>query len=307
MNGIGAVIVAYNPDPEHFREVIAAVRPQVEHLVIVNNGGPLPANVDGSFESIECDGNIGIAAALNRGIARLLELGCRWLLLLDHDSVAPPGMVAGLQQALQQSGTGGDLAVAVGPAYYNAPMGRNAPFVRFGWLRLNYVEASADAPVIPVDFLISSGTLLTADAIARVGWMDESLFIDYVDTEWCMRATSKGYRLLGCGSVDMRHSLGDEPVEFLNKVMPGHSPLRHYYIIRNAVLVAIRRYIPLKLKCIILLSMTKTFLFYSVAPPDRGAHFRMMCKGLLHGLLGKGGPLPNRIQRQPISPASDRS
>ena len=36
--GITAVVVTYNPDPEQLARLCQAVQPQVEHVVLVDNG-----------------------------------------------------------------------------------------------------------------------------------------------------------------------------------------------------------------------------------------------------------------------------
>jgi rhamnosyltransferase len=40
-----------------------------------------------------------------------------------------------------------------------------------------------------------------------VGGMNDSLFIDYVDIEWCLRAKNLGYEILGCYRALMNHYL----------------------------------------------------------------------------------------------------
>jgi rhamnosyltransferase len=37
---------------------------------------------------------------------------------------------------------------------------------------------------VEASFLIASGCLISLDVIKNVGYMDEGLFIDYVDVEW---------------------------------------------------------------------------------------------------------------------------
>jgi len=55
--------------------------------------------------------------------------------------------------------------------------------------------------VLETDMLIASGCLIPADVLRDVGLMDDALFIDHVDTDWCMRARARGYRLLGVCEV----------------------------------------------------------------------------------------------------------
>jgi len=59
------------------------------------------------------------------------------------------------------------------------------------------------------DFLLSSGSLVPLDVIDKVGGMEEELFIDQVDTEWCLRARSMGYRVFGAFGAILEHRLGE--------------------------------------------------------------------------------------------------
>ncbi len=103
---ICAVIVSYHPATEGLERVLGALRPQVDDLVVVDNGSP-QETLDWlhrhasqlSFEVIPLGRNTGVASALNQGIAWARERGCTYVLMMDQDSVAQPGMVARLADA----------------------------------------------------------------------------------------------------------------------------------------------------------------------------------------------------------------
>ena len=63
--------------------------------------------------------------------------------------------------------------------------------------------------------------------------MNEGLFIDYVDIEWCLRARHRGYESFGVFAAHMRHSLGDKHIGMLGKKITLHTPARYYYQFRN--------------------------------------------------------------------------
>ncbi|MCV5831057.1 hypothetical protein OFN28_30780, partial [Escherichia coli] len=50
---------------------------------------------------------------------------------------------------------------------------------------------------VDVDHLIASGSLIPVDVFEKIGGMDDSLFIDYVDVEWSLRARYQGLRCYG--------------------------------------------------------------------------------------------------------------
>ena len=95
------------------------------------------------------------------------------------------------------------------------------------------------------DVLISSGKLILADAVKEIGMMDESLFIDLVDFEWCWRAKKYGYRVFSSKRARMGHMVGQKNVKILKVytlLIP--SPIRHYYQFRNTLFLLKRDYVP---------------------------------------------------------------
>lgn len=47
-----------------------------------------------------------------------------------------------------------------------------------------------------VDADITSGNLLRKEVFEKVGFFDDSLFIDLVDTDFCMRLNEKGIKMI---------------------------------------------------------------------------------------------------------------
>jgi len=62
--------------------------------------------------------------------------------------------------------------------------------------------------MIETDYVVSSGALIPLAVLDQVGMMDESLFIDYVDSEWGLRAKSRGHLSFGICAAQMVHCLG---------------------------------------------------------------------------------------------------
>ncbi|ADI29620.1 glycosyltransferase family 2 protein [Methylotenera versatilis] len=300
---IGGVIVAYYPDKEQFLSVVQAALNDLDFLLVVNNGeAPITIITDilamsidkKKFEIIENSQNLGIAKALNIGLKILIEKGCSYFLMLDQDSLVPKNMVSTLLNSLEKLNSGDTKVAAIGPAYFNSRLNKFAPFIQFGKMSLKKIEIDQKIEVTQTHFLITSGTLLTLDAIQNIGLMEEGLFIDYVDTEWCLRALSKGYKLYGDSGVIMEHSLGDNPLVLLGWRFPMHSPLRHYYLVRNAIHLIRKSYIPLNWRFIIFWRMLRSFIFYSLIPENRSEHFKKMKLGLSDGLAGVLGRMNER-------------
>ena len=80
--------VTFRPHVPDTAALLRAVAPQVDALVVVDNGSPAPvvaelraACEEVGAELVELGANLGIAAAQNRGLARARELGAGLFLL----------------------------------------------------------------------------------------------------------------------------------------------------------------------------------------------------------------------------------
>ena len=246
---VAAVLVTYHPDQATLRAALQALHGQVAQVWVVDNTAApdacpwLPALVGTAAvpaQLLSQRQNLGIGAAHNIGIQAARAQGARWVLLLDQDSCLEPGAVARLREAALALQQRGERVAAVGPQYRARDGKEWSGFVRFGWLRLVHQPASAACPIVPADFLISSGSLIPMAALEAIGPMDEALFIDHVDTEWCLRARTLGYRMFGVHGARMVHALGERRWRvWLGRWrnLPLHAPFRYYYIFRNNALL----------------------------------------------------------------------
>lgn len=301
-----AVIVTYHPDLGILRSAVAAIHGQVQRIVIVDNGSPedtvsrlrhIAADVGAHL--IPSPKNLGVAAGHNLGIAWARRQGCTHVLLLDQDSVAGPNMVAELLAAHHDLTARGVRVAAVGPRYEDPVSGHTSFFVRFGRLKFKRIHCTPRhcGERVEVDFLITSGSLISLAALDHIGGMDEDLFIDHVDTEWCLRARSKGYRAFGICDAVMHHTLGSETLRvwlWRWRFVPRHSPLRHYYVFRNSLLLYRRPYVPTAMILNDIVRLMFMLVFYSLRTAPRREHARMMIKGLIDGLRGRTGPFPSQ-------------
>ena len=203
---VAAVLVTHNPDQEALRASINAVAGQVSNVFVVDNGSRnfpdqwLETLGDGCVARLhflpQLD-NLGIGAGHNLGIEQARMHGAAFVLLLDQDSQVYPGMVAQLRSSYAALTQTGIRVACVGPRYHDPQNSALSKFVRVGLLGFTLIDCKQDSAVVEVDFLVSSGSLLPLSPLLDIGLMDESLFIDHVDTEWCFRAKTKGYKLFG--------------------------------------------------------------------------------------------------------------
>ena len=285
MTKIIAVVVSYRPHLPRLKAQFHALSAQVDAVVWVDNASGLALDDRQTpHRCIELDKNYGIAHAQNVGIAWAREQGATHVLLMDQDSQPAPDMVEHLLQALCQR----PHAAAVGPRYsddrQNAHATAKSPFVRLRGWSFERIPCTDDNNIIPVDCLIASGALIPVDVFDTVGLMRADWFIDYIDTEWCLRARQYSRECYGVCSAKMSHSIGENPFYFMGRAFPVHSPLRHYYQIRNAIFLIKTPWVSWGWKKALAWHIAQKMGFYSLILPPRLTHIRQMVKAVWDGV-----------------------
>jgi rhamnosyltransferase len=299
---MASVTVAFNPDVPRIEAQLRDLKSQVDIIIVVDNGSVPPLQSGLSDQGLKdaivwitLGENRGIAGGLNAGIAAAKERGAEFVICMDHDSIALPGCIARLAAAFLRLEAEGTRVAAVGPRISDPRSHKESPFVKLGWLTHTHQFCSAGSEdSLECDFLISSGCFARVANYdeSRVGALDEGLFIDSVDFEWCCRARSRGFTLYGICDAVLDHRLGDSRKSLLGSwSMIIHSPERLYYMTRNRIVLYGRGYVPLRWKSKDVLRMfvklTLTLLF--VAPRMR--YLELSLKGMRDAVTGRRGPL----------------
>jgi len=63
--------------------------------------------------------------------------------------------------------------------------------------------------------------------------MREELFIDWVDFEWCCRASQKSFCILSVPGVSIEHRMGNGARKIAGRTVALRNRVRYYYMIRN--------------------------------------------------------------------------
>lgn len=239
-----AIVVTYNPEPKKIRDLIYQLEINLVKVIVVDNNSTFK-DTDISYICINLDSNFGIAYAQNIGIKKAIELGAENIIFFDQDSFIDSNFVSNLLYDFDKINKTPIKLAAIGPRFLDANKGFYFPALKFnskGLIDKISVE-NIDKP-IEVSFLISSGTLVSVEALKEIGLMREEFFIDFVDTEWCFRALSMGYKLYMSDKAFMKHSIGDDTLKLANFNIPVHSGFRRYYRIRNLFFMWKMPYIP---------------------------------------------------------------
>jgi rhamnosyltransferase len=292
-HAIAGIVITFHPNQKTLVKLVNTLSTQLDHVLIVDNGSPEvvsdwfkgAANV----EVISLGDNFGIARAQNVGIQRSKEFDSSHVILFDQDSDLAPDTIPALIAAMRQLQSDGNKVACIGPRYIDKRQNNPTPFIRIEGLRLVRDSCKRLSDIVLVDHLIASGSMIPISTLDVVGGMAEDLFIDYVDLEWCERAKFKGYQTYGVCAAQMEHTLGDEPISFMGTSYPARSPLRHYYMFRNAMWVYRQDYVRWNWKVVDGLRLLRKYVFYTLYAKPRSKHFWMMNKGMWNGLIGKMG------------------
>lgn len=282
-----AIIVTYNIGKE-VEAGVASVLPQVNRVVIVDNGSgantiEILDNIQQRFPKVVIlrnKENLGIAAALNRGVKYALENGYDWVLTLDDDSEAEPKMVEKMLQAYHSFGPEKQMKIAVMAPNYTILKG------------LVYFEGS------PRDILttITSGQLVKTDIFKKIGFYKEDLFIECVDHEFCLRIARAGMKTVLVPAAILKQRMGPKPQlkSFFGKkfVVANHASHRYYYIYRNSIYLY-ATYWRTAFFWIIKNIFSNKIIFLKILlfEENKWAKIKMVLKGCLDAISGKYGTI----------------
>lgn len=223
---ICAVFVTYYPD-DGFPKRVALLSPQVAHYIIIDNTPASDASPciekakkeNPSGEVVRNRENFGLAKGLNQGIQLAEKLGYLWLLTMDQDSEAALDMVSELLKA-HNTATRENMHVDLIGVNLNYRGTKHFTFDRQCG-GLDYIKKMG---------IQTSGSLFSLSMYKRIGPFREDFFIDYIDTEYCLRLKRAGFQSIIACRAHMLHSIGNTKKY---SVTIHYNALRRYYRTRN--------------------------------------------------------------------------
>lgn len=247
---ITALIVTFNPNCENVQNLLNQLIRQSVNVVIVDNGSKgneidkIKSN--SNIEVICLKNNLGIATAQNKGVEFAIQNGADYILFFDQDSSIPDGYIEDLYNDYQYLTKQGTKVGAIGPRFIDERYNfyyKTISVNKYGFRKKH--DVSNIVKPLPSTLLISSGSLISVSTLKDVGYMRDHYFIDYVDTEWCLRAEAKGYTNFVSSSAVMKHTIGDDVLQFKLFNVPVHSAFRRYFRVRNAFFMMREPHVPL--------------------------------------------------------------
>jgi GT2 family glycosyltransferase len=303
-----AVVSAYNPD-DSLPERVESLLRQVEHVVVVDDGSP--RDVSEVLARAEAQGaavlrleqNSGIATALNAGIRHARSIwDPAWIMTMDQDSRLTDGYVSKALACVHHDGAQTAVVGAISAESHN---GKPLPTIRVRD-RLEVLDP------------MQSGTLYRSEVFDHVGYFDDALFIDCVDSDFNARIRRAGYHIEIAKGVDLTHSLGkSRPMVILGwrahlgsnpLFIYEHQPFRVYYITRNILTIA-RRYALSQPEWVArrLFMEVQSDAVRLLFGPRRTLSAVAIAKGAFDFAAGRMGRIPQNVAQSLGAPDNDRA
>ncbi|PXV62186.1 rhamnosyltransferase [Dysgonomonas alginatilytica] len=295
-NNVFAIIVTFNPELDLLSKQLESLKHQVNGIVYVDNGTKNIEQLKKFYEEHTFSTNIfyilnlknqGLGYAQNQGIKLAFEKGADHIFLLDHDSIVEHNCIYQLLETEKSLLKKGIKVGLVGPVFVNVHNNLPSPASIMQGLCIKKRFPKND-PIF-ASYLIASGSLIRTNVLKTVGLIDEKLFIDGLDLEWCFRANYFGFKIVMTPDAKMEHRLGDRRISIGKVNLASHSPQRRYYIVRNSFLFNRYKHIPLGFRIRTgFLSIIKICAML-IKSTNRKDFYRYNILGLRDGILGKFG------------------
>lgn len=288
MNDIAYIVILYKPDLSVLEHNISNSGLAHQNFILIDNtdDSDLSQEISNLFENVTYVANhknLGIASAQNIGIQIAVNKNYEFIVFFDQDSIIPNNYNINIVEEYIRIEKQCTELFLLGPTVYNLESKEEYRSVIHKKNAYKGVE----------DFyyqrdVISSGSCVRASKISDVGLMDDKLFIDSVDFEWCWRAQSKGFVTGITPNVTLGHKVGQNELKlpFGYKVIIS-SPIRYFYQYRNYIWLFRRRYVPNTWKVNTGIKFIARLLYFPFVVKSGLTIEKYMWKGILAGFYKK--------------------
>ncbi len=291
MTQLAIVIVLYRSRDElgPLWDCLRAQSFQDWRLIAVDNspedggGDFLAARGDARVEVVRNAANLGFARAVNQGLHRALAGDVPRCLLLNPDTEFSPDFLAGLMAAWDKTGA---QVIAPRVMYHGDP---DRAWYAGGHFDDGWTFANRHDPYIPggpgsriVDFASGCCLGITEPVLRRVGLLDESFFVYWEDTDFCLRLKAAGVPIQYVEEPVLLHHSG------ASTEGGERSPVGEVLYFGNYA-VLLRKHFPLPRALLMLL---RTFLKERSRTGLRPGSGGRIGRALLRGFLRRRLPVP---------------
>lgn len=237
---VAIIIVNWNGKADTL-ECLASLREDTyasKQIIVVDNG-----STDDSVAAIrseypdatilETGHNLGFTGGNNVGIRHALELGTKYVYLLNNDTKVEPNALTALVKALAANPQYGLVTPVI--HYFDRPdeawfAGSQMDLLRGTAVHDNSrVPARTDAPS-EIPWASGCAMLIRAEVTGQLGGFDERYFLNWEDVDLCLRVRALGKSIGLVPTARIYHKVG-------RSFASASSSGGHYYYVRNNLLL----------------------------------------------------------------------
>ncbi len=267
------------------------------HKVIVLDN----ASTDGSVEAIQTafpgveilslTENKGYAGNNNVGIEAALDQQADWVFVLNEDTILDPGCITKLVEIGENNSEIGILGPMVyhydEPEVIQSAGGHFSRYLQASHIAQNEPDQGQFSKSRQVNWISGCAILVRREVIEQLGMLDERFFIYFEETEWCLRTSRGGWKIVHVPSAKIWHK----------GVQRNYSPKPSvtYYFTRNRFLMLSKHHAPLLTWGVAWVQTLRTLTSWSLKPKWRSMreHRNAMWRGVVDFLRRRWGPLPS--------------
>jgi GT2 family glycosyltransferase len=240
---------------------------------------------------IELTQNLGYAGNNNVGIEAALVQGADWVFVLNEDTVVDPACIAALVQVGERDARTGILGPMV--YHHDEPNMIQSAGGRLGryWQSLHIAKDEPDLGQFQepqrVEWVSGCGIFVRRAVIEQVGMLDARFFYYWEETEWCVRASHAGWRIVHVPQAKLWHK------GVQRNYQP--KPSLTYYSTRNRLLLLSKHHAPTIARVHVWFQIVRTLASWSLRPKWRSMveHRNAMWRGMLDFLYQRWGQMPS--------------
>jgi GT2 family glycosyltransferase len=257
-------------------------------------------STDGSVEAIrlsfpavqiiELTSNLGYAGNNNVGIEAAIAQGADWVFVLNEDTIVDPNCLYAMLCVGES-----DAAVGiVGPMVYHydepniiqSAGGQLGPYWESLHIAKNQPDRGQFQEPVSVDWISGCAILVRRAAIEQVGMLDARFFYYWEETEWCLRTSKQGWRVVHVPQAKVWHKGVQRDYR--------PKPTVTYYSTRNRLLMFSKHKAPLIAWISAWTQILRTMTSWTVKPKWRSMrqHRNAMWRGLVDFLRRRWGQMP---------------
>lgn len=272
---ITAIVSLYNPE-ENVRRNVLEISRQTDRVILCDNS---TKNHSEMFKGIEnmhyiCfHKNLGISGAFNR---ILRDASYKWvsddfIIFFDQDSNIEIAHIEKMIDVFfRLRGRGHDIG-CIGPIFFNRSRDR---------VEMPHLKVDIDDNTMLVKNIITSSLLTTYDALKRIDFFNEDIFLDFVDWDLCWRLQEIGLSVFMTKEVILDHAVGLKDKRVAGIMFRVGVPVREYYQTRDALVLMKKKYTPAKMKIRLWANVYIRPFIHFIILTDKINRIRYIVKGI---------------------------